>query len=228
MEIGSQKLQDWIDWELEAGIHSPERIKKGESREENLVYAFDRLEKELEEAAEVVEVYQRFQAGEEVDIDQLEYTSNIDTKYDSLETQIGDEIGYELADVSLFLLKAATVLESQSSRDETAQEIGKLFNGRRNIEISVDGNAIAELQGEFNPEVEGSLAVEAPLNLESESRLGWILEETASYLNSVTRGLPRNLSDYVEEKIEYNQDREIEKMDASFKIRDKWKKLLKY
>ncbi len=225
-DLSTGKIQDWIEWETEEGIHSPDRVEQGEDREDHLIYSFDRLEKELEEAAEIAEVFEAFQARNEIDERQLEYTNEIDREYDSLEHQIKDEIGYELADVSLFILKAATVLDNNSSVQKTAETLSGLFESKKETGAYSYREALSNLQREFDPEMEDSLAQKAPLNFEGENKLSWILEETASYLNGVSEGLPRDLSVYIEEKIDYNQDREIERMDASFETREKWEKLL--
>lgn len=219
-------IEEWIDWEIEEELHSPRRIEKGEDRSKHLQYAFDRMEKEIEEAREVADAVDDFQQEDEIDEDILDYTTKIDRAYKDVDRQVKDELGYEIADVTLFLMKAATTLEFyETGRSTDYSDISEIFDGREEIEEFCYDDILDEIHQVYNPEIEGSFANQEVLqdNLEDE-KIASQLQKTGTRLKEITRDLPRSLQEYLGEKIGYNKEREIEKMDADFELREKWKK----
>lgn len=218
-------IEEWAKWEMDEGFHSPLKIEEGESEREHLIYSLDRLERELEEAIEVAETVEKVESSQEIDEEVLEYTNDIEREYSNLEIQAKDELGYEIADTVLFTLKVGSTMDTYRDGAEIyLEELASIFDEAEELDSSYE-KVLEELHQNQDPERIDSFAYEILNDKEvEEDRIDSALRDLGSKLGGIVRALPRSLSDYVADKVDYNQERDTEEMDASFDIREKWVK----
>ena len=185
----AEVFQRWEEWEKSNNFYMPELEEK--STEEYLANTVERLDKEVDEALEVASI---FEDRENADLEEFDfdYTEAIEREYDSRETQLKDELGYELADITIFTLKLGTAFENIFLEEDLSlnyQELHETLD--HDISEPSDGpTEILETIGQ--PESY------------SPKEVNKFIENTVEELNSLTAYLDRSLLDYTKEKILFN------------------------
>lgn len=220
----NQALENWAEWESDIGWHIPDNIENSiRTQREELEFAADRAYDEIREASEVAEAVDRVEAGEELDFTaHFDYTSEIDREYGSSEKQLKDELGYELADIGIFTIKMSTGLQAnvgEEDREGYRPDFRGLAETIENHEGEKPGNAYSEATGELGDllEPEGGeirkMIDQEPVNEQAVSKG---LENLLYGLSDLAADLPRTFSEYITEKMEYNEEgRNPEDIDSS-------------
>jgi hypothetical protein len=219
----NRELERWAEWESEIGWHIPDNLNEGaRSQREELEFAVKRAYDEIREAEEVADAVDRIEAGEDVKVkEHFDYTSEIDREYDDSETQLRDELGYELADIGIFTVKISTGLQEnvgKENREGYRPDFQGLAEIVENHEAEKPENAyreaINELGGLLEPEGEMGKSVEEMPMDEDAAAEG---VETLLYgLSDLSADLPRSFTDYMADKMEYNRSsREPKDIDSS-------------
>ena len=209
----NQALRSWAEWESEIGWHIPDNIEEGvRSQREELEFAAERAYDEIIEASEVAEAVDRAETGEDFDLTaHFDYTNEIDREYENDEEQLRDELGYELADIGIFTVKMSTGLE-QDVGEEDAEGYRPDFEGLAQTieshEAERPGNAYREAVDELGELLEpekGEIREGISQSPVDQETVAEGLENLLYGLSDLSAELPRSFSDYVTEKMEYNE-----------------------
>ncbi len=206
-------MRSWAEWESEIGWHIPDNIEEGvRSQREELEFAAERAYDEIIEGSEVAEAVDRADTGEDFDLTaHFDYTNEIDREYENNEEQLRDELGYELADIGIFTIKMSTGIEQNVGEEDTEgyrPDYEGLTQTIESHEAERPGNAYREAVNELGELLEpekGEIREGISQSSVDQETVAGGLENLFYGLSDLSAELPRSFSEYVTEKMEYNE-----------------------
>lgn len=206
-------MRSWAEWESEIGWHIPDNIEEGvRSQREELEFAAERAYDEIIEGSEVAEAVDRADTGEDFDLTaHFDYTNEIDREYENNEEQLRDELGYELADIGIFTIKMSTGIEQNVGEEDTEgyrPDYEGLTQTIESHEAERPGNAYREAVNELGELLEpekGEIREGISQSTVDQETVAGGLENLLYGLSDLSAELPRSFSEYVTEKMEYNE-----------------------